>query len=305
MDSDRGLPVEDIVASLVNDLDALAGSTVLALDDYHVIDDPQVHDAVAFLLDHLPPQVTLAMTTRADPPLPLSRLRARRAARGPRRRSALHRRGGRYLPQPRHGPATGARPRGGPGSRTEGWAAGLQLAALSARGRTSTGRPASDGVAAFVESFTGSHRFVLDYLLEEVLDTNPSDVRTFLLDTSCLEQLTGGLCDALTGGNDGQRAAGETGARQPLPFPLDDQRQWYRYHHLFADALRARLQAESPTGSLPCTGRPATGTPSTERWPTPSATPSPRAMSTWRPTCWNWRCQKLGSGGTTGPCASG
>src|SRR4029077_21267327 len=116
--------------------------------------------------------------------------------------------------------------------RTEGWAAGLQLAALSARTR-------AGDVAGFVEAFSGSHRFVLDYLVEEVLDRQPDEVRAFLLDTSVLDQLAGGLCDALTGRSDGQ-AMLETLERDNLfVIPLDDERRWYRYHHLFADALRA------------------------------------------------------------------
>jgi LuxR family maltose regulon positive regulatory protein len=250
IDTERSLPVEDILASLVNDLDALAGSTVVVLDDYHVIDTAEVHDAVAFLLDQLPPQVTLAMTTRADPPLPLSRLRARgelleiRAAdlrfTAEEAEAFLNQVMGLQL-GPAHVAALEA--------RTEGWAAGLQLAALSARGHTtsSTGeRASSDAVAAFVEAFTGSHRFVLDYLLEEVLATQPEQVRTFLLDTSVLEQLTGRLCDALTGGSDGRQLLEKLERDNLFLSPLDDQRQWYRYHHLFADALRARLQAENP-----------------------------------------------------------
>jgi LuxR family transcriptional regulator, maltose regulon positive regulatory protein len=134
-------------------------------------------------------------------------------------------------------------------ARTEGWAAGLQLAALSARGHTtsSTGdRASSEGVAAFVQAFSGSHRFVLDYLLEEVLATQPGAVRSFLLDTSVLEQLTGGLCDALTGGSDGQQLLEALERDNLFLSPLDDQRQWFRYHHLFADALRVRLEAENP-----------------------------------------------------------
>ena len=250
IDTDRSVPVEDVVASLVNDLDALVGSTVVALDDYHVIDTPEIHDAVAFLLDNLPPQVTVAMTTRADPPLPLSRLRARgellevRAAdlrfTAEETDAFLNQVMGLQL-RPAHVAALEA--------RTEGWAAGLQLAALSARGHTSTstGDPtSSDGVAAFVEAFTGSHRFVLDYLLEEVLATQPAAVRSFLLDTSVLEQLTGGLCDALTGGGDGQQQLERLEHDNLFLSALDDQRQWYRYHHLFADALRTRLQAENP-----------------------------------------------------------
>lgn len=248
IDTDRGLPVEDIVVSLVNDLDALAGPTVVALDDYHVIDTPEVHRAVALLLDHLPPQVTLAMTTRADPPLPLSRLRARgellevRAA--DLRFTAEE--ADAFLNQImglRLGPAQVAALE----ARTEGWAAGLQLAALSVRGHANTNtNTSSDEVAAFVEAFTGSHRFVLDYLLEEVLATQPEEVRKFLLATSILDQLTGGLCDALTSGVDGQEVLERLERDNLFLSPLDDQREWYRYHHLFADALRARFQAEDP-----------------------------------------------------------
>ena len=250
--ADRGLPVEDIVASLVNDLDALAGPTVLALDDYHVIDAPEVHQAVALLVDQLPPQVTLAMTTRADPPLPLSRLRARGELLEVRAADLrfTDEEADAFLNQImglRLDPAQVAALE----ARTEGWAAGLQLAALSARGHTTastrTGAAAaSDEVTAFVEAFTGSHRFVLDYLLEEVLATQPADVRTFLLDTSVLDQLTGGLCDALTGGVDGHAVLERLERDNLFLIPLDDQREWYRYHHLFADALRARLQAEDP-----------------------------------------------------------
>jgi ATP/maltotriose-dependent transcriptional regulator MalT len=204
--SDRALPTEAVLVSLVNDLDELAGPTVLALDDYHVIDAPDIHESVTFLLDHLPPQVTVAITTRADPPLPLARLRGRgellelRAAdlrfTADEADAFLNHVMGLDL-EPAHVAALE--------HRTEGWAAGLQLAALSARGRTDAGD--SDGVAGFVDAFTGSHRFVLDYLVEEVLNSQPDDVRGFLLDTSVLQQMTGTLCDALTGRDDSDRAA--------------------------------------------------------------------------------------------------
>ena len=237
-------PTEDVLVSLVNDLDALGGPTVLALDDYHLIDEPAVHDAVAFLLDNLPPQVTVAMTTRADPPLPLSRLRARgqlhevRAAdlRFTEDEAAAFLNdvmGLRLAPE--HVAALEA--------RTEGWVAGLQLAALSARGRAAD---AATGIGDFVEAFSGSHRFVLDYLLEEVLDSQPDDVRAFLLDTCVLDQLSGPSCDALTGRNDGQQALDALERANLFVVPLDDQRQWYRYHQLFADALRSRLGAHDP-----------------------------------------------------------
>jgi LuxR family maltose regulon positive regulatory protein len=245
LDSGRTLPAEAVLVSLVNDLDELAGPTVLALDDYHVIDAPDIHESVTFLLGHLPPQVTMAITTRADPPLPLARLRGRgellelRAAdlrfTAGEADAFLNDLMGLDL-DPAHVAALE--------HRTEGWAAGLQLAALSARGHTGAGDAA--GVAGFVDAFTGSHRFVLDYLVEEVLTSQPEDVRRFLLDTSVLLQLTGALCDALTGRDDGRQRLELLERGNLFVVPLDDQRQWYRYHHLFADALRARLLDRYP-----------------------------------------------------------
>ncbi len=235
-------PTDAVLVSLINDLDVLAGPTVVALDDYHVIDTTAVHEAVTFLLDNLPPQVTLAMTTRVDPPLPLSRLRARGELVEVRAADLRFTTGeaGLFLNEvmglrlaPEFVTALEA--------RTEGWAAGLQLAALSARTHAGAGGPG--GVAEFVEAFSGSHRFVLDYLVEEVLDRQPDEVRTFLLETSVLDQLTGDLCDALTGRADGQRLLEILERENLFVVPLDDQRRWYRYHHLFADALRARLAA--------------------------------------------------------------
>ena len=244
MDNDRGFPTEAVLVSLVNDLDALAGPTVIALDDYHVVDAPAVHEAVTFLLDQLPPQVTLAITTRADPPLPLSRLRARGELvelRAADLRFTVDEADA-FLNQVM---GLGLEPAlvGALEARTEGWAAGLQLAALSARGR---GWVDGGGVEGFVEAFTGSHRFVLDYLVEEVLGNQPDDVRQFLLDTSVLQQLTGALCEALTGRNDGTQMLETLDRGNMFLVPLDDQQRWYRYHHLFGDALRARLLAEHP-----------------------------------------------------------
>ncbi|HEY6743929.1 MAG TPA: LuxR C-terminal-related transcriptional regulator [Lapillicoccus sp.] len=234
-------PTDAVLVSLINDLDVLAGAMVVALDDYHVIDATTVHEAVAFLVDHLPPQVTLAMATRADPPLALSRLRARgelvevRAAdlRFTTDEAAL------FLGDVmglRLDPATVAALE----ARTEGWVAGLQLAALSARPHADAAGGSED-VARLVEAFSGSHRFVLDYLVEEVLEHQPEEVRAFLLDTSILDQLTGGLCDAVTGRSDGQSMLEALERENLFVVPLDDARRWYRYHHLFADALQARL----------------------------------------------------------------
>ena len=236
-------PDDAVLVSLINDLDVLARPMVVALDDYHVIDGAAVHEAVSFLVDNLPPQVTLAMATRADPPLPLSRLRARgelvevRAAdlrfTTDEAELFLNEVMGLKL-EPTLVTALE--------TRTEGWAAGLQLAALSARTHAGGG-DASGDVAGFVEAFSGSHRFVLDYLVEEVLSRQPDVVREFLLDTSVLDQLTAGLCDALTGRSDSQLMLETLERENVFVVPLDDERRWYRYHHLFADALRARLAA--------------------------------------------------------------
>src|SRR5688572_23237418 len=204
LEAGGGVDAHEALVSLVNDLDLLAGPMVLALDDYHVIDATDVHEAVTFLLDNLPPRVTIAMTTRVDPPLPLSRLRAR-AELVELRAADL-----RFTEDEARAFLNDVMTLGlEPGqvaalaARTEGWAAGLQLAALSIA-PTEAG-PDVPAVGTFVDAFTGSHRYVLDYLVEEVLDRQPTDIRTFLLDTSVLDQLTGGLCDALTERNDGQR----------------------------------------------------------------------------------------------------
>ena len=174
---------EDALVSLVNDLDALDGRTVICLDDYHVVDAPPVHEAVAFLVDNLPPQVTLAMTTRADPPLPLPRMRAPGElveVRTADLRFTVDE-ATRFLNDVM---ALGLEERqvAALEARTEGWATGLQLAALSVAGRPATGGVAAgddgDGIDRFVDEFTGSHRFVLDYLLDEVLDTQPDGIRT-------------------------------------------------------------------------------------------------------------------------------
>jgi LuxR family maltose regulon positive regulatory protein len=203
--------------------------------------------SLGFLLEHRPPGLHLALTSRSDPPLGLARLRARgqltelRAAElrfTPGEAAAL-------LQQVAAAPG-GAQP-GAPlpdsvaaalAARTEGWAAGLQLAGLSLRGHSD--------VDGFVAAFTGSHRYVLDYLAEEVLERQPGQVREFLLETSMLERLSGELCDAVTG-RPGSQALLEEAERAGLfVVPLDEVRGWWRYHHLFADLLRARLQAERP-----------------------------------------------------------
>ena len=194
---------------------------------------------MAFLLDHLPPQVHVVITTRADPPLPLARLRARGEL------TEIRAADLRFTPDEAAAYLNGAMGLGlGEGDvaalegRTEGWIAALQLAALSIQGR--------EDVAGFIDGFSGDDRYIVDYLAEEVLHRQPEDVRTFLLQTSILRLLSGPLCDAVTG-HDGGKAMLEALDRKNLFLvPLDDRRQWYRYHHLFADVLRARLLDEQP-----------------------------------------------------------
>src|SRR5215469_7762344 len=230
-----------LVTALINELAADPGpdELLLVLDDYHLVDSGPVHEAVAFLLENLPPGLRVVVSGRADPPLPLARLRARgqlaelRAAdlrfTGEEAAALLSESAGPGLP----GTAVAALV-----ARTEGWAAGLQLAGLSLRGRADA--------AGFAAAFGGSHRFVLDYLTDEVLDGQPGPVRAFLLETSVLERLSGELCDAVTGRADSQAMLQDIERAGLFLVPLDEVRGWWRYHHLFADLLRSRLQAEQP-----------------------------------------------------------
>ncbi len=240
-----------LVTALINELAEPGGDEVLlVLDDYHVIGTEPVHTSAGFLLEHRPPGLHLVLASRADPPLPLARLRARG--------QLAELRAGDLRFTPGEAAALLAPVVAGPraelpeaavaalAERTEGWAAGLQLAALSLRGH--------DDAAAFVAAFTGSHRYVLDYLAEEVLEGQDKQVRTFLLETSVLDRLSGPLCDAVTG-REGSQAMLEDAERAGLfLIPLDDVRGWWRYHHLFADLLRARSQEEQP-GRVPALHR--------------------------------------------------
>ena len=227
---------QGLVTALINDL---AGEeALLVLDDYHLISARQVHESLAFLVEHRPAGICVVLASRSDPPLPLARLRARnqlteiRAAElrfTPAEAGELLQHAASALPDASVAALA---------ARTEGWAAGLQLAALSLRGQ--------DDAASFVAAFTGSHRYVLDYLAEEVLEGQDEQLRRFLLETSVLERLSGPLCDAVTG-REGSQALLEQAERAGLfLIPLDEVRGWWRYHHLFADLLRARLQQEQP-----------------------------------------------------------
>ena len=232
-------PIEALLATVVNELSAVPNDVDLVLDDYHLIESAGVHAGVAFLLEHLPPQVHLVISTRADPPLPLARLRARgelvelRAADlrfTPAEAAA-------YLTEVA-GLDLSAGDIAALEGRTEGWIAALQLAALSMQGRSD--------VAGFIAGFAGDDRYIVDYLVEEVLSRQPEHVRTFLLRTSILDRLSGPLCDAVTG-ESGGKARLETLDRANLfMVRLDDNRRWYRYHHLFAEVLYTRLLDEQP-----------------------------------------------------------
>jgi LuxR family maltose regulon positive regulatory protein len=232
-------PLEAVLTVLINELVTEPEEIVLVLDDYQLVEAPPVHQSLELLLERLPPQLRLVLASRADPPLPLARLRARgqlvelREAdlRFSSEEAAALLRAAVDAELPEAAVAE-------LGDRTEGWAAGLQLAALSLRGH--------DDVDAFVEGFSGSHRYVLDYLTEEVLDRQPEPLRAFLLETSLLERLSGPLCAAVTGRADSQELLERAERANLFLVPLDEVRGWWRYHHLFADLLRARLQQQRP-----------------------------------------------------------
>ena len=232
-------PIATVLATVLNELGNLPGGLDLVLDDYHLADGPAIAEDVAFLVEHLPPQVRLVISTRADPALPLARLRAGgdlvevRAAdlrfTPAEAASYLNEVVGLDLRAADVAALEG---------RTEGWIAALQLAALSLQGR--------EDAAAFIAGFAGDDRYVVDYLVEEVLARQPDDVRRFLLQTSILDRLSGPLCDAVTGGADGKAVLDLLDRSNLFVVPLDDSRQWYRYHHLFADVLRTHLPEEQP-----------------------------------------------------------
>ncbi len=232
-------PVEAVLTALLNELSVFPHDVDLVLDDYHSADGPDVRVGMTFLLDHLPPQVHLVISTRADPALPLSRLRARgqlvevRAA----DLRFTHEETAEYLNDV-NALGLAADDVATLETRTEGWAAALQLAALSLQGRAERSR--------FIVGFAGDDRFVVDYLADEVLDRQPADVRTFLLETSVLSRLTGPLCDAVTGRTDGRTMLPALDRQNLFLVPLDDHRRWYRYHHLFGDVLQAHLLDERP-----------------------------------------------------------
>jgi len=235
----RRPPIETVLTALLNDLAAIAADIVLVLDDYHVIDAREVQDGMAFLLGHLPPRLQVVIASRADPALPLARLRARGEL------AEIRAADLRFTPDEAAayfnemmGLQLAVQDVAALEGRTEGWIAALQLAALSMQGRAD--------IAGFIAGFAGDDRYVVDYLFEEVLQRQPGDVQAFLLQTSILDELTGPLCDAVTGHGGGKAMLEALDRGNLFLVPLDDRRQWYRYHHLFADVLHARLLDEQP-----------------------------------------------------------
>jgi len=239
LQSPQPLSLDTVLTMLVNEIDGFPDAFTLILEDYHLIQLPALHQSLTFLLNHLPAQMHLVMTTRSDPVLPLAQLRARdelvelRAAdlRFTLEESTAFLNLTMGLNLSTENIATLE-------MRTEGWIAGLQLAALSMRGR--------DNLAAFIEAFAGSNRFVVDYLAEQVLLQQPAEIQTFLLHTSILDRMSASLCDAVTGSGHSQTFLEQLEQRNLFILPLDEVREWYRYHQLFGDVLRARLRQVNP-----------------------------------------------------------
>jgi LuxR family maltose regulon positive regulatory protein len=232
-------PVEAVVGALINELADLSREITIVFDDYHLIASEPVHEAVSFLLEHLPENVHLVVASRTDPPFSLPKLRARDQM------TEIRAADLRFTSEEATaflsdsmGLMLSAGDVGVLEEVTEGWVAALQLAALSMRDR--------EDVSGFVEAFSGSNRHVLDFLAEEVLEGQPEGVREFLLQTSVLERMSAPLCDTLTDRSDGQEMLERLERDNLFVVPLDDERRWYRYHHLFADFLRGRLRRESP-----------------------------------------------------------
>jgi LuxR family maltose regulon positive regulatory protein len=248
--------LQSLLTTLINDIVVTSQPFILALDDYHVIEATEIHKAVSFLLDHMPPfeqGMHLVIATRADPPLPLARLRGRGQM------TELHAADLRFTPSEAEAYfnetmalALSAEHVAALERRTEGWVVGLQLAAIALQGTLLL--PGHENVASFVQAFSGSQRYVLDYLTEEVLNRQTQEIQAFLLQTAILDRLTGPLCDAVrfraaktpnrSEEREGQQVLEALEAANLFIVSLDEDRRWYRYHHLFSDILRQRLERE-------------------------------------------------------------
>lgn len=241
---------DPLIAELINDIATSSTSFILVLDNYHAIRNDWIHSAIGFLIEHQPPEMHLVLTSRVDPPLPLAQLRASGQLTEIRDRDLLFTTGEAVqffnevmeLDLPAEAVATIE-------LRTEGWIAGLQMAAISARRHKQEG-----DFGAFIEAFGGTHRFILDYLTEEVLNQQPPAVQDFLIETSILQQLCGNLCDAVRSDRaappDSQAILVELERTNLFVISLDDERRWYRYHHLFADLLQSVMRQRRSTEQI-------------------------------------------------------
>ena len=239
LESQQPPAIESVLTALLNEIDAIDADFSIVLDDYHVIDAAPIHSGLTFLLDHLPRRMHLVVASRAEPPLPLARMRARGEL------TELRAANLRFTTDEASTFLTQVMEREiSPDDattlerRTEGWIAGLKLAALSMKAR--------GDVVGFVEDFSGNNRYVADYLVEEVLKSESDDVRRFLLRTAILDRLSGSLCDAVTGETGSQALLEDLERRNLFVVALDDRGEWYRYHHLFADVLQRQARAEDP-----------------------------------------------------------
>jgi LuxR family maltose regulon positive regulatory protein len=239
LQSSQPPPIESILTALLNEISTIPDNFILVLDDYHVIDAKVVNDALIFLLEHLPQQMHLVITTREDPNLPLARFRVRNQL------TELRASDLRFTPSEATeflnkvmGLNLTTEDVSALENRTEGWIAGLQLAALSMQSQ--------QDIHGFIKAFAGEHQYIVDYLVEEVLQHQPEPIRIFLLQTAILDRLNGSLCDAVTNQSGGKARLESLQRGNFFLIPLDDKRHWYRYHHLFADVLRMHLMTEQP-----------------------------------------------------------
>ncbi|MFC1873956.1 LuxR C-terminal-related transcriptional regulator [Chloroflexota bacterium] len=234
LQSSQPPPIESILTIIINEMSEVSDEFALVLDDYHTIDTPAIHDSVNFLLNHLPPQAHLVIASRTNPPIPLAQMRAQNQLMEVRAADL------RFIPEEATAFLNDVMSLGLSNedvaaleSRTEGWIASLQLAAVSMQGR--------EDISTFIAEFSGSNRYILDYLIEEVLRRQDTDTQSFLLETAILDRFTASLCNAVTGRDDSREGLAQLEATNLFLVPLDDERQWYRYHHLFADLLRNQL----------------------------------------------------------------
>jgi LuxR family transcriptional regulator, maltose regulon positive regulatory protein len=228
------IPIEAILTPLINDLSQITENAVLVLDDYHLIKTDAVHTGVAFLIDHIPPNFHLVISTRIDPPLPLSRFRGRGTLLelSVRDLKFTVNESAEFLKQETDAELS-SEDNLALNIRSEGWAVGIKMAAMAMRGRKD--------IHQFVNSYTGSQRYVMDYLIEEVIKRQSEDVRNFLFNTAILQKMTPSLCNAVTGHADGWDMLMKLEKANLFLVQLDDSREWFRYHHLFADLLHHQL----------------------------------------------------------------